>query len=69
MYKYIDNYVNTNHATQFPYPLPLPLSYFIPVILSGHLYVKHKTIVGNVVYIQFVILAIGITFSCLTTIV
>ena len=46
----------------------LPLSHFIPVILLGHLYVKHKTIVGNV-YIQFVILAIGITFSCLTTIV
>ena len=40
----------------------------IPVILSCHLYVKHKTIVGNVVYIQFVILAIGITFSCLTAI-
>ena len=71
MYKYIDNYVNTNHVTQFPYPvhLPLPLSHFIPVILSGHLYVKHKTIVGNVTYIQFVILAIGITFSYLTAIV
>ena len=69
MYKYIDNYVNTNHVTQFPYPLHLPLSHFIPVILSGHLYVKHKTIVGNVIHIQFVILAIGITFSCLTTIV
>ena len=55
MYKYIDNYVNTNHVTQFPYrlhlPLPLPISHFIPVILSGHLYVKHKTIVGNVIYI------------------
>ena len=29
MYKYIDNYVNTNHVTQFPYPVdpppPLPL--------------------------------------------
>ena len=24
MYKYIDNYVNTNHVTQFPYPLHLP---------------------------------------------
>ena len=73
MYKYIDNYANTNHVTQFQYPLPLPLplplSHSIPVILSGQLYVKHKTIVGNVVYIQFVILAIGITFSCLTTIV
>ena len=54
MYKYIDNYVNTNHVTQFPYPLhlplPLPISHFIPVILSRHLYVKHKTIVGNVTY-------------------
>ena len=71
MYKYFDNYVNTNHGTQFQYPLPLPLplSHSIPVISSGHLYVKHKTIVGNVVSIQFVILAIGITFSCLTTIV
>ena len=49
----------------------LPLSHSIPVILSVHLYVKHKTIVGNDVYIhvQFVILAIGITFSCLATIV
>ena len=55
----IDNYVNTNHVTLFQYPLPLPLSHSIPVILSCHLYVKHKTIVGNVVYIQFVILAIG----------
>ena len=25
MYKYIGNYVNTNHVTQFLYPLPLPL--------------------------------------------
>ena len=52
MYKYIDNYVNTNHVTQFPCPvhLPLPLSHFIPVFLSGHLYVKHKIIVGNVTY-------------------
>ena len=69
MYKYIDNSVNTNNVTQFQYPLHLPHSHSIPVILSGHLYVKHRTIVGNVVYIQFVILAIGITFSCLTTIV
>ena len=59
MYKYIDNYVKTNHVTQFPLPAPpppppthLPL---IPVILSGRLYVKHKTIVGNVIYIQLVI--------------
>ena len=58
MYKYIDNYVNTNHVTQFPYPLhpppppPLPPTHLplIPVILSGRLYVKHKTIVGNVIY-------------------
>ena len=35
MYKYIDNYVNTNHVTQFQYPLPLQLSHSIPVILSG----------------------------------
>ena len=59
MYKYIDSYVNTNHVTQFPYPvhlpLPLPLSHFIPAILSGHLYVKHKTIVGNVIYIYIYI--------------
>ena len=42
MYKYSDNYVNTNHVTQFPYPLhfPLPLSHFISVILSGHLLCK-----------------------------
>ena len=37
MYKYIDNYANTNHVTQFQYPLPLPLplplSHSIPVIL------------------------------------
>ena len=63
MYKYIDNYVITKHVTQFSYPPPLPFSYSIPVILSCHLYVKHKTIVGNIVNIQFVILAIGITFS------
>ena len=50
MYKYIDNYVNTNHVTQFPNPLHLHLSHFIPVILSGHLYVKHKAIVGNVIH-------------------
>ena len=25
MYKYIDNYVNTNHVTQFQYPFPPPL--------------------------------------------
>ena len=70
MYKYIDNYVNTNHVTQLPYPVPLPLSlsHSIPVILSRHLYEKLKTIVGNVVYIQFVIVAIVISFSCLTTI-
>ena len=49
MYNYIDNYVNTNHVIQFSYPLPSPLSHSIPVILSWHLYVKHKTIVGNIV--------------------
>ena len=56
MYKYIDNYVNTNHVTQFPSPPPPPTHLpLIPVILSGRLYVKHKTIVGNVIYIQLVI--------------
>ena len=56
-----------NFHTRTPPPLPLPHS--IPVILSYQLYVKHKTIVGNIVYIQFVSLPIGITFTCLTTIV
>ena len=34
MYKYIDNYVNTNHVTQFPYPLHLPLPYPSPTYSS-----------------------------------
>ena len=49
-----------NFHTRSPSPLSLYSS-----DLVGHLYVKHKTIVGNVVYIQFVILVIGITFSAL----
>ena len=54
-----------------PIPAPPPLSHSIPVMLLCHLYVKHKTIIGNIVYIyiQFVILVIVITFFCLTTIV
>ena len=55
-----------NSHTRFPSPPPLPL---YSSDLVGNLYVKRKTIVVHVVYIQFVILAIGITFSCLTTIV
>ena len=35
MYKYIDNYVNTNHVTQFPYPLhPPPSPYPSPTYSS-----------------------------------
>ena len=34
MYKYIDNYVNTNHVTQFPYPLHLPSPYPSPTYSS-----------------------------------
>ena len=57
MYKYIDNYVNTNHVTiPLPAPPPPPPTHLplIPVILSRRLYVKHKTIVGNVIYIYTV---------------
>ena len=35
MYKYIDSYVNTNHVTQFPYPLPLPFSHSILMICKA----------------------------------
>ena len=52
MYKYIDNYVNTNHVTQIPYPvhLPLPHSHFIPVILSGQENYCRKCYIYTVCY-------------------
>ena len=34
MYKHIDNYVNTNHVTQFPYPVHLPSPYPSPTYSS-----------------------------------
>ena len=34
MYKYIDNYVNTNHVTQSPYPLPPYSSDFVSIAPS-----------------------------------
>ena len=58
--------LSMSHNSHTRYPAP---SHSIPVILSCHLYVKHKTIVRNIVHIQFVILPIVITVSCLTTIV
>ena len=66
MYKYIDNYINTNHVTQPAPPPPLPLyasDLVVPFICKVPNYCR------NVVYTQFVILAIGIAFSCFTTIV
>ena len=50
-----------------PPPPPPPPPFTIPMILSYHLYGKHKTIVGNMT-IQFVILPIDINLFCLTTI-
>ena len=52
--------------TRFASPSPLPL---YSSDLVGAFICKSQNYCRNVVYIQFVILAIGITISCLTTIV
>ena len=68
MYKYIGNYVNTNHVTQFLYPLPVPL-YSSDLVVAFVCKAQNYCRKYCISIIQFVILAIAITFSCLTTIV
>ena len=60
--------VTMSHNSHTCSPPPFPI-YSSDLVLPFINYVKHKTIVGNIVYIQFVILTIVINFSCLTTIV